>query len=202
MAMNNVTQLMSGVNQQQNAAAPAAQPAAASAPAAAVTLPGDIGTDFGSAGVFTPAEGFNPDMARVQELWSNHEARVDSFRRMVETLLNQQAERQGLSQGWSIRDIEITPEMRAEANEMLGEGGYFSVEETASRILDFAVALSGGDPSRIDLLQGAVERAFGQAERMFGGELPQISHDTLAAIREGFDQWREGGVENIALLNR
>jgi hypothetical protein len=92
--------------------------------------------------------------------------------------------------------------MRAEAAEMIAEGGYFSVEETAARILDFAVAISGGDPARIAALESAVERGFAQAERMFGGEMPEISHQTLAAVREGFEQWRTDGAGAIALLNR
>ncbi|MCL2218095.1 MAG: hypothetical protein FWB91_13900, partial [Defluviitaleaceae bacterium] len=117
--------------------------------------------------------------------------------------LNQQAERQGLANGWSIRDIEITPEMRAEAQAMIDEGGYFSVEETAARMLDFAVALTGGDPNRIEVMRDAVQRGFRQAERMFGGELPEISHQTLQAVMDGFDEWAAAGSASaITLLNR
>jgi hypothetical protein len=86
---------------------------------------------------------------------------------------------------------------------MIDEGGYFSVEETAARMLDFAVAISGGDPARIDVLRNAVERGFAQAERMFGGELPEISHQTLEAVMNGFDEWAAAGSASaISLLNR
>jgi len=207
MDMNAVTQMLNGVNQNQNAQGNQGNNAANSPIPGAPPAQAGAGTDFGSAAVYTPSAQseqttFQPDMARVQEMWNSHQQQVDSFRRMIETLLNQQAERQGLAQGWSPSDVRVTPEMRAEAEEMIAEGGYFSVEETAARMLDFAVAISGGDPARIDLLERAVERGFAQAERMFGGELPQISHDTLAAAREGFNQWREGGVAAIELLNR
>jgi hypothetical protein len=142
-------------------------------------------------------------MNRVRELWNDHQAQVDSFRRMVETLLGQQAERQQLADGWSIRDIEISPELRAEATEMIEEGGYFSVEETAARMLDFAVALTGGDPAQIEVMRDAVQRGFDQAERMFGGELPEISHQTLEAVMNGFDEWAAAGSASaISLLNR
>lgn len=167
------------------------------------------GTDFGAASSYVPGEqpetptSIVPDMSRVSELWNQHQERVDSFRRMIETLLGQQAERQGLAEGWSIRDIEVTDEMRAEAQAMIDEGGYFSVEETAARMLDFAVAITGGDASQIEVMRDAVQRGFNQAERMFGGELPEISHQTLAAVMEGFDQWAEAGSASaIALLNR
>ena len=205
MDMSSVTQLLGGMNNQnttpnqQNQAIPGAPPASTPAP----------DTNFGAAGVYEPSNpaqqtvSFTPDMNRVREMWSSHQAQVDSFRRMVETLLNQQAERQGLSQGFSLRDIEVTPEMRAEATSMIEEGGYFSVEETATRLLDFAVALTGGDPARIEMMRGAVQRGFAQAERMFGGELPEISHQTLQAVMDGFDEWAAAGSASaITLLNR
>lgn len=160
---------------------------------------------FGAAGVYTRGDSatFEPDMSRVREMWNDHTQRVESFRQMVITLFNQQAERQGLSMGWNVRDIEITDEMRAEANSMIEEGGYFSVEETATRLLDFAVAISGGDPSKVDVLRRAVERGFAQAERMFGGEMPEISHQTLDAVMKGFDEWKEAGSASaITLLNK
>lgn len=158
------------------------------------------------ASVFTPAEPavtYESDMNRVREMWNSHQTQVDSFRRMIETLIGQQAEKQGLASGFSLRNVEVTDEMRTEAKEMIDEGGYFSVEETATRILDFAVALTGGDPGRIDLMRGAVERGFTQAERMFGGELPKISHQTREAVMNGFDEWAEAGNANaISLLKR
>jgi len=204
MDINGVNQLFNGVNNNPNQAQGAQnnqnnpftpfQPTVADlAPVSDIYVPGEQPQ--------TP-QSFTPDMNRVRELWSQHEARVDSFRRMVETLLGQQAERQGLADGWSINDIEVTDEMRSEAQAMVDEGGYFSVEATAGRILDFAVALSGGDPERIDLLRGAVERAFTEVERMFGGELPEITQQTHAAVMEGFDQWQAAGSASaIVLLN-
>jgi len=211
MDISSVSQLISGINNNQgNKDNQGNSPIPGMPPAATPPNVGEAaGTDFGAAGTYQAGqqaqepETFTIDRERVSALWNQHQERVDSFRRMVETLLNQQAERQGLAQGWSLRDIEITDEMRAEAQEMLDEGGYFSVEETASRILDFAVALTGGDPGQIDVMRDAVQRAFNQAERMFGGELPEISHQTHQAVMNGFDEWAEAGSASaITLLNR
>ncbi|MCL1843232.1 MAG: hypothetical protein FWF79_05425 [Defluviitaleaceae bacterium] len=209
MDISSVSQLVSGVgnpanpSEQSNSLLEALQ--STSAPEAGE----GAGTDFGAAGAYQQGqqaampETFAPDTERVAELWNSHQQRVNSFRQMIETLLGQQAERQSLADGWSPRDIEITPEMRADAEAMIAEGGYFSVEETASRMLDFAVALTGGDPAQIDVMRDAVQRGFDQAERMFGGELPQISHDTLQAVMDGFDEWAEAGSASaITLLNR
>jgi hypothetical protein len=207
MDISSVSQLVSGLNNppnNQNNQVPAipGMPPAATA--------GDVGTaagtDFGAAGTYQQgeqapvAETFTVDRERVSALWNQHQERVDSFRRMVETLLNQQAERQGLANGFSLRDIEITDEMRAEANAMLEEGGYFSVDETAKRMLDFAVALTGGDPAQIEVMRDAVQRGFNQAERMFGGELPEISHQTHEAVMKGFDEWAAAGSASAITL--
>lgn len=202
MDISSVSQLISGINNEApSTPAIPGMPEPTSAPAP--------DTDFGAAGTYQQGQqapeptAFAPDMNRVSELWSAHQERVNAFRQMVETLLGQQAERQGLADGWSIRDIEITDEMRADAQAMIDEGGYFSVEETAARMLDFAVALTGGDPAQIEVMRDAVQRGFDQAERFFGGELPQISHDTLAAVMEGFDEWAAAGSATaISLLNR
>jgi len=195
MDISNVSQILTGLNQpaQTNAPIPGAPP---------VAEPTPVSGDIYNQGEQAP-ETFTIDRERVGAMWNQHQERVDSFRRMIETLLNQQAERQGLADGWSLSDIEITPEMRAEASEMIADGGYFSVEETAARMLDFAVALTGGDPAQIDVMRDAVQRGFNQAERMFGGELPQISHDTLQAVMNGFDEWAAAGSASaITLLNR
>jgi hypothetical protein len=202
MDISNVSKLISGItnsgNQETSPIPGMPQPATES-----------TGTDFGAASLYQQGvqpdepETFAIDRERVSKLWDQHQQRVESFRQMIETLLGQQAERQGLAQGWSLKDIEVTDEMRAEAQEMIDEGGYFSVEETAARILDFAVALTGGDPSKIELMRDAAQRGFDQAERMFGGELPEITHQTHAAVMNGFDEWAAAGSASaISLLNR
>ncbi|MCL2240740.1 MAG: hypothetical protein FWC07_12400, partial [Defluviitaleaceae bacterium] len=162
------------------------------------------------AGVYTPSgqtpadetRGL-PDRARMEQLWNHHHQQVESFRRMMEALFNRQAQEHGIAVGdWNPQDVPLTDEMRAAAQEQIDEGGYFSVEETARRILDFAVAISGGDPERLEVLRGAIEQAFENAERIWGGELPEISQQTRAAVMEGLDQWAANGdPRDILLLN-
>ena len=149
---------------------------------------------------------FNPDLARMREIWQDHDRHVESFRRLVEGLLNRQADRANAAGiQWNRNDpnamVEIDDETRTAAQEAIGEGGFFSVEAVAARLLDFAVAISGGDPSRIEVLQRAVERGFEAAERQWGGTLPEISQRTREAVMNGFEQWRESGnAADIELL--
>jgi hypothetical protein len=151
---------------------------------------------------------FSADISRMREIWSEHDRHVESFRRLVETLLNRQIESSNTAGiPWDSNDpnamVQIDADTRAAAQEAIGEGGPFSVEAVATRLLDFAVAISGGDPSRIDVLRRAVERGFEAAERQWGGELPEISQRTREAVMNGFDQWqRNGNASDITLLNR
>ena len=151
---------------------------------------------------------YSADISRMREIWRDHDHHVESFRRLVEGLLNQQAERaRQAGQDWNFNDpnalVEIDEATRTAAQEAIEEGGAFSVEAVATRLLDFAVAISGGDPSRINVLRRAVERGFEAAERQWGGELPEISQRTREAVMEGFDQWQEAGnASAIALLNQ
>jgi hypothetical protein len=162
---------------------------------------------------------YKPDYNKVREMIKESEAQVEGFRRLVEGLLNKQAQKNGLANGnvnkpnganpwagtrWENDTmIEIDDETRLAAQKDIEEGGYYSVGETAKRLLDFAVAISGGDPSKIETLRGAVEKGFKAASDMWGGELPEISQKTYAAVMEGFDQWAENGnASDITLLNQ
>ena len=84
-------------------------------------------------------------------------------------------------------DLEtITPE---KAEELVADDGYFGVEKTAERIFNFAVGVAGGDPTRIDAIKEGVNNGFQEALEAFGGELPDISYDTLDAVINKLDEW-------------
>jgi len=71
---------------------------------------------------------------------------------------------------------------------------YFSPEKTAERILNFAKSISGGDPSKIELLRNAVEKGFKEVEKIFG-KLPEISRKTYELVMKGFDDWKSETAE-------
>jgi hypothetical protein len=98
----------------------------------------------------------------------------------------------------SITSISITIEMdegetlkdvKNELDGMLSEDGYWGVEKTSQRIFDFAKNLAGDDPQKLEDARKAVLEGFDQAERIFGGKLPQISHDTKDAVMNKFDSY-------------
>ncbi|MCL2664520.1 MAG: hypothetical protein FWE82_02810 [Defluviitaleaceae bacterium] len=168
------------------------------------------------AAVYTPSEkkgeAYKPDAAKIKQLMAESERQVENFRKLVEGLLGKQADK--VQQALFGRDpmtftradfemLEVDEATRLAAQKDIEEGGYYSVENTAARILDFAVALSGGDPSKIAVLREAVEKGLKMAENSWGGKLPEISYKTFDAVMKGFDEWEQAGSASaIKLLSK
>lgn len=89
---------------------------------------------------------------------------------------------------------------KSEAQALISDDGYWGIDKTSQRILDFAKALSGGNPDKIELLRNAVEAGFKQAESLWGGELPDISYKTYDKIMQGFDEWAKGATVSETTL--
>ena len=87
----------------------------------------------------------------------------------------------------------LTPEA---AQELIGEKGYFGVEKTSQRIVDFALNAFGADPTKLTQIKDAIEKGFQDAAAVFGGQLPEISHQTYAAVMEKLDTFAANAAEN------
>lgn len=83
----------------------------------------------------------------------------------------------------------VTEAEQAEAQEAISEDGYWGVEQTATRIVDMAKALAGGDPAKAEEMMSYIEKGFEEAEKVWGGELPAITADTKSRIDELFAEW-------------
>ena len=135
---------------------------------------------------------YKPDMDKVNAMMKEADEKTKAFRDMVEKLIMQQTNKANLAQSLQGEEemlIEIDEQTRLAAEEAISEEGYYGVEKTSARILDFAKAISGGDPSKIEALRGAVEKGFESAAKAFGKELPEISQKTYEAVMKGFDDW-------------
>lgn len=81
----------------------------------------------------------------------------------------------------------ITELSKEEAAELIGEDGFFGVEKTASRVSDFVFSFSGDNLEKLEAGRKGIIQGFEAAEKMWGGELPQISYDTQAKTLELID---------------
>ena len=129
-----------------------------------------------------------------------------SYMLMIQTLTEQNATLQGyLDQGlfkfdfdgveigldkFVLPEVATTPEEAAAA---VAEGGEYSVDAVATRIMDMATSIAGDDPEKLKMMQEAVEEGFRQAgitwkEVIGQDEMPQITKDTHDEITKRFNE--------------
>lgn len=133
-----------------------------------------------------PAISYGPRIAAMKK---EAEARFQHLIDLVEKLLRKQGVAVDLAE--SPETVAIPPEVRAQAQQEIAPGGYWSPEATAERILNFAKELAGGDPGKIEMLRKATEDGFKAAQAKLGGKLPEISQQTYKLVQEGFDKWSQ-----------
>jgi len=125
-----------------------------------------------------------------KQLNAGDEAKYSMLRNLVANLLNEQGINTKIAIGGSEIDLAaVTPD---EAQELVSENGYFGVEQTSERIVQFAVGIAGGDPSRIDAIKEGIDKGFAEAKKAFGDWLPDISYDTYDAVMTKLDEWVAG----------
>ena len=77
---------------------------------------------------------------------------------------------------------------KEEAAELVSEDGFFGVTQTSERIANFVINGAGGDEDRLRAGREGMIQGFKEAEDMWGGELPEISQDTMAKAIEMVDK--------------
>lgn len=92
----------------------------------------------------------------------------------------------------SLKDIgyegkPITELSEDEATQLVSNEGFFGVNETSKRVSDFVFNFSNDNLEIIEQAREGIVKGFEQAQELWGGELPQISHDTQAKTLEIID---------------
>jgi len=152
---------------------------------------------------YTPTVEGAADPAAIDRLWKETNYAADAIRKLVASMLGKNdAGGQGF---WAVRaggNFKLSEADRAQAQEMIGEDGFFGVKQTTGRIMDFAKALvgEGASEKQIEEMRAAVQKGFDLVAKMFGGfdNLPQVTKDTYDAIMKAFDDWKAGGSEEAA----
>jgi hypothetical protein len=127
--------------------------------------------------------------AMLEESDRKAQAIIDLIRPMVE--------QQGLNFSRVVsgeQRLTADPEAIDAAKAAIADGGEFSVQKTAERILSFAKAVIGADPSKLDAIRAAVEKGFHDAADFLGGSLPEISQKTFETVQAQFDRWKKEGI--------
>ena len=142
------------------------------------------------------------DYALINKLKADAEERTSQLRSLVEKMMTKQGVAIGTADSmWSFLakgDFTVDEATRAQAQADIADDGYWGVDQTSDRILDFAKALSGNDPEKADLLIDAFKKGFEDATKSWGKDLPDISQRTYDAVLEKFDKWKNGSTTETA----
>lgn len=160
----------------------------------------------GEAAVYEPSKKVTAlSESQINQMKSDLEARMQEI---VRKALSQQAGTYNSSIGLAEifgKDgllekglITVDEETQKEAQESISEDGYWGVEKTSERLVQYATALTGGDPDKIDTMIEAVKKGFEEAEKAWGGELPSITKQTYDATMEKFENLKKQSGLSVA----
>ena len=133
----------------------------------------------------------------IQQLKADDALRQQQLLDIVHKMMGKQAKTYGIANSdeddsiWKFLakgDFTVDAATKAQAQEDISENGYWGVKQTSERILDFAKALAGDNPDKLEQMRSAFEKGYKQAEKTWGGELPDISKQTFDAVMKGFDE--------------
>lgn len=129
----------------------------------------------------------------VARLKADADSRTAQLKSLVEKMMSQQGIKIGEADDmWKFLasgDYTVTPEVKAQAQADIADDGYWGVEQTSDRIIEFAKALVGDDPDKAESMRAAFEKGFKAATKAWGKDLPDISQKTYDAVMKKFDDW-------------
>lgn len=134
--------------------------------------------------------------AIVSKLKADAENRMSQMRDLVSKMMSQQGSTIGKADSmWRFLadgNFTVSADVKAQAQKDIADDGYWGVTQTSDRIVDFAKALSGGDPEKADKMIEAFKKGFAQATKSWGKTLPDISQRTYDAVLKKLDSWKNG----------
>ncbi len=152
----------------------------------------DIGAIYEAS---TASKTYSYDANKVQQMWDEANKKTAEFKDMVSKLITQQGDAlinaEDMWRRLRTGDITVDEETVNAAKEAVSENGYYGVEQTSDRIVEFAKAISGGDSESVETLKKAFEKGFKEATKAWGDELPEISQKTYDKVMEKLDKWAE-----------
>ncbi|MCU6742977.1 MULTISPECIES: hypothetical protein [Suilimivivens] len=150
----------------------------------------------------TTKKTYKPDTATIARLKADAEQRTSQLQSLVEKILIGQGKvYNNANDIWSVLssgNFTVDAATKAQAQADIADDGYWGVSQTSQRILDFATALTGGDPDKIDAMQAAFKKGYEKAQKTWGGQLPDICQKTYDAVLKGFDDMRKQNADTTS----
>lgn len=137
------------------------------------------------------------DADTVKQMKADLEQQKSRFLTSVKDMLTKQgvkvAEGDGIWSQIAQGKFKVDDETRAAAKDAISEDGYWGVKQTSERFVKYAKALTGGDPAKAEAMREAFQKGYKEAEKAWGGSLPELSQKTYDATMKLFDDWANEG---------
>ena len=138
---------------------------------------------------------YKPNAELVDQLKADLEQQKTRFLTTVKDMLSKQgitvAEGEGIWKQIASGKFQVDDETRAAAQDAISEDGYWGVKQTSERFIKYAKALTGGDPAKAEAMREAFRKGYEEAEKAWGGSLPELSQKTYDATMKLFDEWAQ-----------
>ncbi|MDD3168962.1 MAG: hypothetical protein PHC91_05800 [Eubacteriales bacterium] len=133
------------------------------------------------------------DTTDIASLKAKSEAATENLRKLVEQLILKQDKNYKAALEDSSKDglaeLGLTAEDVEAAKLAVSDDGEFGVNAVSDRLVDFAIAISGGDKSKLSELISAIDEGFAAAKEALGGTLPEISQKTYDETMRKLEDW-------------
>ena len=139
--------------------------------------------------------------AIVEQLKADQEKRQSQLTDLVSDMMSKQANTFGTATDiWKFLakgNFTVDAETKKKAQEDIAEDGYWGVEQTSDRIVSFATALAGDDSEALEKMRDAFKKGYDQAQKQWGGKLPDISKSTYDAVMKKFDEVQNSNKKDL-----
>ena len=128
----------------------------------------------------------------VNALLEEHTRQMEEFKRKILSMISGQNDKSNAS--FFGLNLSVSSDEIEAAKQAISEDGEWGVNAVATRIMDMAYALSGGDDSKLELLKNAVIDGFKAAgfdpDNRSSSNMPEITGQTYDEIMKRFDDWK------------
>lgn len=157
--------------------------------------------------IYKKSKNYFRDEMAISNAKTEMEMKYSNIKKLVEKLFTQQG-KSGMESNWknivrkgkvsdTLGELRVDDNTKLKAKRDISEDGYWGVEKTSERIIDFAKLLSGGDRTKADNIMEALKNGFSKAELAFGekGKLSKTCYNTYNKVIDELSKWRKGGNE-------
>ncbi len=95
--------------------------------------------------------------------------------------------------GLSLKDLgytgkPITELSVPEATQLIGDNGFFGITQTSDRVSNFVFNIAGDNLEALEKSREGIVQGFAEAQKMWGGQLPEISYQTQERTLQLIDE--------------